>query len=183
MVIGKAFPKFTFGWSNTISYKKVELSFLFVGSYGNQLYNQTRVVRESQWGGNSPVLMHPWTPTNQGSNVDAVYDGHFLETQTQLVSTLNMYRPDGSSRWIEDASYIKLKTLTLAYSFDQQILQKIGFKTAKVYMTGTNLLTFTKYTGYDPEGAANPTSDLQIGVDGALYPQSRILTFGVDFTF
>lgn len=183
--IGKAYPKFTYGFTNTFTYNGLELSFLIIGSQGNDLFNTTRIARESQWGGNSPALMHPWTPENQGSNIPAVYDGAFLESQTQLVNKIFIGTAQGgaTSRWVEDASYVKLKTVTLSYSFDKEILRSIGFTKSKVFVSGTNLLTFTKYTGYDPEAAAFASSDAMVGVDLGVYPPSKIITFGIDFTF
>ena len=59
-------------------------------------------------------------------------------------------------RWVEDASFVRLKTITLAYNFEQNLLKKIGFSKARLYFTGTNLMTLTKYTGYDPEIAQYP---------------------------
>jgi hypothetical protein len=88
-----------------------------------------------------------------------------------------------TSRWVEDASFVRLKTITLAYNIDQSLLKKIGFSKARVYVSGTNLITVTKYTGYDPEIAAYPGNDATIGVDMSVYPTAKMYTFGVDFTF
>jgi hypothetical protein len=77
----------------------------------------------------------------------------------------------------------KMKTITLAYNFEPSLLKKIGFAKARLYFTGTNLLTLTKYTGYDPEVAQYPGNDATIGVDQSVYPTARMYTFGADFTF
>jgi hypothetical protein len=84
---------------------------------------------------------------------------------------------------VEDASFIRLKTVTLAYSMDQKLLKRIGFTKARFYVSGTNLLTITDYSGYDPEVAAFTYSDATIGTDLSVYPPARMWTFGVDFTF
>jgi hypothetical protein len=65
----------------------------------------------------------------------------------------------------------------------QKLLSKIGFTKARFYVSGTNLLTFTKYTGYDPEVAQFTNSDATIGVDLSSYPPAKTWTFGIDFTF
>ncbi|GEM_PF-1995170 len=181
--IGNGYPKFTWGFTNLISYKEFELSFLILGSHGNDLFNTMRIRRESFWEGNDPKLLHPWTVDNQDSDIPALYDGKYLEDQL-LVSKLNMGAGSGvTSRWVEDASFIRLKTVTLGYSFGQSLLDKIGFKKARVYVSGTNLITITKYTGYDPEVAQFEGNDATIGVDLSTYPNARCYTFGIDVTF
>jgi TonB-linked SusC/RagA family outer membrane protein len=179
--IGNGYPKFTWGFTNLFTYKGFELSFLLMGSHGNDLFNTIRIRRESFWEGNDPKLMNYWTVDNQNTDIPALYDGKWLEEQL-LVSKVSM-SSSVTSQWVEDASYIRLKTLTLAYSFEQRLLKSIGFSKARIYCSGTNLLTFTKYTGYDPEVAAFSGNDATIGVDFSVYPSAKALTFGIDFTF
>ena len=132
--------------------------------------------------------MDYWTPDNQGAQAPALYDGAWVESQ-QLVNKYYGVSSGASggqqttSRWVEDASYIRLKSLTLAYNFEQKLLSKIGFTRARVYFSGNNLLTFTDYTGYDPEIAAFPSNDATIVVDLSVYPTCKTYTFGVEFTF
>lgn len=178
--IGHAFPKFTWGFTNRFMYKGVELSFLLIGSHGNDLFNTLRIRRESWWEGNDPKLMDPWTPENQGSDIAALYDGAWLEDQA-LVSKVTVQ--GNTSRWVEDASFVKLKLITLAYSFDQKLLRTIGFSKIRIYVSGTNLLTITDYTGYDPEVAQWNNRDATLGVDFSSYPQAKTYTFGIDLTF
>jgi hypothetical protein len=119
---------------------------------------------------------------NQDASVEKLWDGAWVESQ----SLENKYYTSGFqtvSKWVEDASFIRLKTLTLGYYIPQNLLKKIGFNRARVYMTGTNLITITDYTGYDPEIAAYPGNDATIGVDLSVYPPARTYTFGVEFTF
>jgi len=178
--IGHAFPDFTWGFTNRFMYKGVELSFLIIGSQGNDLFNTLRIRRESLWEGNDPKIMHPWTPDNQGSDVEALYDGAWLASQ-KLESKVTV--EGNTSRWVEDASFVRLKLVTLAYSFDQKLLTAIGFTKVRVYVSGTNLLTSTKYTGYDPEVAQWNNRDATLGVDFSSYPPAKTYTFGVDLTF
>jgi len=180
--IGYGYPKFTMGWTNTFSYNNFDLSFLITGSYGNQLFNTIRIRRQS-YEATDPIVWNYWTPDNQDTDIPAHYDGAWLQEQ-HLVSKYYLGNSEGaSSRWVEDASFIRMKNLTLAYNFDQNLLKKIGFTRAKLYFTGTNLITLTKYTGYDPEIAQYPNNDATIGVDQSVYPTARMYTFGAEFTF
>ncbi len=181
--IGYGYPDFTIGWTNIFTYKNLELSFLINGSYGNQLFNTIRIRRESSWEGTDPKLLNYWTEQNQDTDVPALWDGKWVQDQ-HLVNKYNFGAGSGAtSRWVEDASFIRLKTLTLAYNFDSNLLRKIRFSKARLYFTGTNLLTLTKYTGYDPEVAQFAYNDALIGVDQSVYPPARMFTFGIDFTF
>jgi TonB-linked SusC/RagA family outer membrane protein len=180
--IGNGYPDFIWGFTNIFTYGGIELSFLFQGSQGNDLFNIIRIRRESHWEGTDPKIMDYWTPNNQDAQVEAIYDGAWVESQ----GLENKYYTGGQqtkSRWVEDASYIRLKSVTLAYNFEQKLLSKIGFTRARVYFSGNNLLTITDYTGYDPEIAAFPDNDATIGVDLSVYPTCKTYTFGVEFTF
>jgi TonB-dependent starch-binding outer membrane protein SusC len=178
--IGYAYPKYTWGFTNSLTYKGIELTFHIIGSQGNDLLNTLRIRRETFWEGNDPKLMHPWTPENQGSDIEALYDGAWLADQ-ELESHVTV--ESNTSRWVEDASFVRLKLITLAYSIDKKLLQTIGFTKARFFVSGTNLLTLTKYYGYDPEVAQFPNNDATIGVDLSSYPQAKTITFGVDLTF
>jgi len=184
--IGHAFPKYHWGWTNLISYKGLELSFLIIAYQGNDLFNTLRIRREVNYEGNDPSMMDYWTPENQDAKHAAYYDGKYVEDQ-HLANKYFFKSSNGSnatSQWVEDASFIRLKTITLAYSLDQKLLQKIGFQKARIYVSGTNLLTKTDYYGYDPEVSAFANrGDQVIGVDLSAYPPAKTYTIGVDFTF
>ena len=180
--IGNGYPDFIWGFTNIFTYGGIELSFLFQGSQGNDLFNIIRIRRESHWEGTDPKIMDYWTPENQDAQAPALYDGAWVESQG-LEDKYYDRNQQTKSRWVEDASYIRLKSLTLAYNFERELLSKIGFTRARVYFSGNNLLTFTDYTGYDPEIAAFPSNDATIGVDLSVYPTCKTYTFGVEFTF
>jgi TonB-linked SusC/RagA family outer membrane protein len=181
-IIGHGYPKFTWGFTNLITYKGIELSFLIIGSQGNDLFNTIRIRRET-YEANDPKVWNYWTVDNQNTDVQALYDGKWVEDQLLQDKYIFGTSEGTTSRWVEDASFTRLKTLTLAYNFEQKILNKIGFSKARVYFSGANLLTLTKYSGYDPEIAAYPTEDATIGVDLSVYPTAKMYTFGIDFTF
>jgi hypothetical protein len=182
--IGNGYPKFQWGWTNQVTYKGIELSFLFIGYHGNDLFNTMRIRRESFWEGNDPILMDAWTPDNQDTKQPAMLDGAYVESQNLVNKYFFGNQSGATSQWVEDASFIRMKTITLAYYLDQKFLKKIGFQKLRVFASGTNLLTWTEYTGYDPEVAAFSTwGDANIGVDLSVYPPAKTVTFGVEMTF
>ena len=85
------------------------------------------------------------------------------------------------SRWVEDGSYIKLKNINLNYSFPEALIGRLGLSKLDAYITGSNLITWTKYTGFDPD--VNSYSGLRAGVDEGSYPQSRTVILGLNFGF
>jgi len=182
--IGNGYPDFTWGWTNTFSFKNFDLSFLFMGMQGVDLFNQLRIRREA-YEANDPRVLNYWTPDNQDTEVPGLIDGAYRESQA-LASQMYVAgngRGGETSKWVEDASYVRLKLLTLAYNFNPTVLSKIGFNKIRVFFTGTNLWTITDYTGYDPEVANFTSSDATIGVDLSAYPPARTYTFGLDLTF
>ena len=88
-----------------------------------------------------------------------------------------------SSRFVEDGSYLRLKNITFSYDLPQSILAKAGLKSLKVFVTAQNLLTFTGYSGYDPEVNAYGASSVALGVDYGTYPQSKTCVLGVNVGF
>jgi len=180
--IGNGYPKYTIGWTNLFTYSNFELSFLIISYQGNNLFNTMRIRRET-YEANDPKVLDYWTPENQDSDIPALYDGKYVEEQNLTNKLIFGSSSGATSQWVEDASFVRLKTITLAYSMSQKLLSKIGFTKARFYISGTNLLTFTKYTGYDPEVAQFTNSDATIGVDLSSYPPAKTWTFGIDFTF
>lgn len=160
VVIGNPNPDFTGMVYNTFTYKNVSLSAIFSFSQGNDVYNAQRWQTESMSGlaNQSAAVANRWTVANQDTNIpravygDAVGNSRF------------------SDRWIEDGSYIRLKTLSISYSPD--------FFNATLYVTANNLFTITDYLGYDPEVSSSQTSYLQ-GIDAGLTPQYTSVLVGL----
>lgn len=189
-VIGNTLPDFIFGWTNQFNYKNWELTFLVQGTYGNDIFNAARVRREYEYGYGVNKL-NRWTPDNQDTDVPALIskktrddyrlawdaehpDRPFVSTVVLPARGFNM-----TGRYLEDGSYVRLKTFTLSYNFPI----KKTIRNLRVYFTGTNLLTLTNYTGWDPEVSSYTDNDAQLGSDYNNYPNSRIYSLGVNITF
>lgn len=173
-IIGSVWPKFFGGLTNQLSYKNFDLNVFFSYQYGNDTYNHNRFFGEG--GGSRDAArvifrhnMNRWTTPGQVTDVP----------KPEAVN-VNNYR-DGGSRWLEDGSFIRLRALTLGYTLPGSFIRKIGLETARVYVTGSNLLLITKYTGPDPESSAN-SSQNQPGIDLGTPPQPRSVQFGINIT-
>jgi TonB-dependent starch-binding outer membrane protein SusC len=183
-IIGNAFPDFIFGWNNRLSYKNFELTFLIQGSKGNDLFNMGRIRLENPGEGTSSRLLDRWTPDNQDTDVPGFIDQRTREL-ANLKSKIALPGTGAQqlSRWVEDASYTRLKNITLAYTLPAAIAAKIRLSNLRVFVTGMNLITLTDYSGYDPEVSSYNGNDAQIGVDFSNYPQSKIVNFGINLAF
>lgn len=181
-VIGNAFPDFIFGWNNTLSYKDFELNFLIQGTKGNDLFNVGRVRLENPGEGTSAALLNRWTPENQNTDVPAFIDQRTRE-EANLTNTVTISSDRRVGRWVEDASYVRLKNITLSYNLPNSLVSRIGLANIRVYASGTNLITITKYSGYDPEVSSYNGNDAQIGVDFSSYPPCKIYNFGLNVSF
>jgi TonB-linked SusC/RagA family outer membrane protein len=180
-VIGNSFPDFIFGWSNRFTYGDFDLSFLIQGSKGNDLFNMGRIRLENPGEGSSARLLNRWTPTNQNTDVPGFIEQKVRE-EAALESHVNV--PDQRiSRWVEDASYVRLKNIMLGYNLPSSLTRRANIKNLRVFVSATNLITITDYTGYDPETSAYNTNDAQIGVDFSNYPQSKFYNIGLNLSF
>ncbi len=167
-VIGNALPKYTFGLTNTFTYKGFSLDALVTSSQGNDIFNATRIELEAMQGpkNQSTAVLNRWTTVGQITDVPKAND----PTATYV-----------SSRFVEDGSYVRLKAVTLAYTFKKSFL---GLSSLKFYATGQNLYTWTKYSGFDPEVSANfSNSGTSPGVDYGTYPQVRTYILGLKAGF
>jgi len=167
-VIGNPNPKFTGGVTNTFSYKSFELSIFLQIVYGNDVFNATNIYLESADGIDQQTIamVDRWKKPGDITNMPRVGDAY------------------KSSRFIEDGSFLRIKNVTLSYSFNKKWISKIGMKTAKLYATVQNLFTFTKYSGMDPEvNYYGGSSNIIIGTDFFTYPQSRTILLGLNLVF
>jgi len=168
--VGDGNADFTWGWNWDVSYKNFDLNFLLLGSQGNDIYNFTRMrmmgLGSAQFHAVHSEYINRWTPTNPSS----------IPANRDTTETL-------SSQFVEDGSYITLKTLSLGYTIPENVIGKIGIDSFRVYLNAENLFILTDYTGFDPESSASGASDLDLGIDYNAYPINRSFSLGVNFTF
>ncbi|MBC3786713.1 SusC/RagA family TonB-linked outer membrane protein [Spirosoma utsteinense] len=167
VILGYAQPKFYGGLTNTFAYRGVELSVFMQGTSGNSIFNINRFEQESLTGvsNQSRVVLDRWTPTNPSNTVpraNAVGNAYVI-----------------SDRQIEDGSYLRVKNINLSYTLPQALTRKIKINNVKVYVSAQNLLTFTNYTGFDPEVNRFGQNTLSQGTDYGSYPGSRIFLGGL----
>ena len=161
--IGDFYPDFSYGFNFNATYRNFDLGMNFSGEQGKDLYNAMRANEFTYGTGNwSTAVLNAWSPDNFDSDIPAV----------NLTNPNNELR--ASSYFIEDASYLKLQSLTLGYSLDSNLLQKLNMDSVRLYMQGENVFTLTGYSGLDPE--------LE-GISSAIYPIPRIFTFGLNVKF
>lgn len=170
VVLGSSTPDFFGGFYTDIRVKSVSLSAEFVYSKGNQAYNAVRRSLESLsgFGNQTTAVVYRWNIEEQQTDIPRAQWGDPIGNN------------DFSNRWIEDASYVRMKQITLSYSFDKKILN--FFRAGTLYVSGENLLTFTNYLGLDPEFSYS-YSDVVQGFDYAKLMQPKSVKIGVNLQF
>ena len=177
--IGNANPDYTFGLTNTFAYKGWSFSFFFQGVQGNDIFNASRIETEamSLEANQLATVANRWTTPGQITDVPRAIYGDFTNSLT-------------SSRFIEDGSFVRLKSLSLGYNFPEALISKLKLSRLYLYVSSENLLTFTKYSGFDPEvsvyslgGFSDTEKNIAPGVDYGTYPQSREFLIGLNITF
>lgn len=169
-IIGYAEPKYFGGFSNDFTYKDFSLSVFFQYSVGNEIYSELNHERNSmtRYKNVSADALKRWR--QQGDVTD--YPRIIRDDPKQSDSRVQ-------SRWVEDGSYIKLKNVNFRYNVNPEWIKRFGLRKLDVSVTASNLITWTKYTGYDPD--VNSYSGLRVGLDEGSYPQSRTFMFGLIF--
>lgn len=173
-------PKFTGGFSNRITYKGFELNAYFVFAEGKKLMNGTR------------AILHTYTTTDANNlSKDAA---NYWQNKGEIKSNPALFNPSitsnnnyttsrTSSRFYEDASFIRLKSLVLAYYLPKKIVKYLNLEQAKLYAQATNLFTITGYSGVDPEVSAFGASSLLSGYDEVTMPQAKSFSLGIRVSF
>ncbi|MFT3936198.1 MAG: TonB-dependent receptor [Chitinophagaceae bacterium] len=161
-ITGNANPSYIFGFSSNLSYKNFDFSFFLSGVQGNKIFNLSRYTFENGLGGRNAVagMVNRWSPTNPNNEYASGFQGGRIPV---------------SDRFVEDGSFVRMKNITLGYKFP-----KIkGFSSLRFYVSGNNLFTITKYSGYDPEVNSFGGSNVLIGVDNLVYPVARTFIAGL----
>lgn len=196
--IGSPMPDFTFGWTNTFRYKNFDLSVFINGSYGNKVFNYLGMKLTHM---NSAWINQLNTITDRAQlvPVDAnkVYanGGKWYDDVTNVtvansptsIPRASIQDPNDndrvSDRYVEDGSYIRLKNITFGYTFPKNMIKKVGLENLRVYANIQNLLTLTKYEGYDPEIGVSTASANVYGLDNGRYPSPTVYSFGLNVSF
>jgi hypothetical protein len=183
--IGNAQPKFVYGVTNNVSYKNLDLTVFIQGSQGNKIYNVGRMEAESMLNSanQSAAVLRRWKKKGDITDIPAVG-----LPNNSLIST----------RFLENGSYLRFKTITLSYRFSPKWIDKLGLAAASIYISANNLITITQYKGFDPEvnstgnpiivnpnGTASNDNDarnISLGMDSGAYPQSKIFLVGLNIS-
>ncbi|NGF57995.1 SusC/RagA family TonB-linked outer membrane protein [Parapedobacter sp. SGR-10] len=173
VVLGNSLPKYFGGFSNDFTYKAFDLNVFVQWSYGNRIFNANRLAFEGD------------IYQKMGMNQYASYNERWTpENRSNTLYRVGGQGPVGmlSNRTLEDGSYLRLKTVSLGYTLPKNMVKAIHVKNMRLFASAQNLLTFTKYTGLDPEVSVYH-SILTQGFDYSAYPQARTIAFGLNATF
>ena len=179
-IIGCGQPTFNWGWNNTFNYKNFDFSFFVVGFHGFDIYNATQQIGFGTTAGGigsqqtaaitpMKLWLDRWTPDHTNTNVPR-WDGQGTENQ-------GMY----STRFVENGSFIKMKSITLGYSLPDRVCKNLNISNLRFYFSVQNPFHITSYSGLDPEATLG--DPLIQGVDWGNYPNSRNYLFGLNFGF
>lgn len=191
--IGDPNPDFTFGLNNTITWKNFDFSFFINGSVGGDIYNYVRQGHTNpEKYGNMMKEVAGYAkiglidPNGSATDINNVYVTNPDLATAQRISTAGQNQNDNnrvSSRFVEDGSYLRLKSISLTYNFPKKWLAPLQIQSLSIYGNIQNLFTITGYDGYDPEIGANGQSVLLQNIDNYRYPSQRIYTFGLKLAF
>jgi len=169
-IVGNSQPLFIGGITNTFRYKHFDLTVFFQTSYGNKIFSNTKAILEigSGFTGASSTMLDRWTPTH---------------TDTDVHRAIEDPSPTLSDRFVEDGSYLRLKNISLGYTFSKSLLERVRLTNARLYASMQNAFTWTNYTGFDPEVSRNGQDNLSSGFDYGSYPGTRSVQFGLSVSF
>ncbi|WP_297100405.1 TonB-dependent receptor [Draconibacterium sp.] len=164
--IGNPNPDFIFALNNTFTYKGFDLTVFLQGVYGNDIYNANKIWSEGMAVAQNQTIgaLDRWTAEGTSTTVPRAV---FNDPNKNI-------RP--SDRFVEDGSYLRVKNITFGYTLPASIIQKAKMSSARIYVSGTNLFTFTDYSGFDPEVGVN-------GIDLNTYPVTKTYSLGVNISF
>ncbi|QJB38871.1 TonB-dependent receptor [Chitinophaga oryzae] len=168
---GSSFPKIEYGLNMTAGWKGFDLQLFWQGVGGNKIYNGNKYELQGMDAGRNfdVSTLNAWTPANTNTDVPRAVLGDPNANNRE------------STRFLESGSYLRLKNITLGYAFSPQLLQQVKVTRLRLYVSAQNILTFTKYSGPDPE--IGRTDILNSGLDRLMYPQNKVLMAGAQLEF
>jgi TonB-dependent starch-binding outer membrane protein SusC len=170
-IIGNPNPKFFGGFNNTFKFKNFDLNIFLQGTFGNDIMNFQRFETLNLNGQNnqSTEVLNRWTPSNPSNTIPRANIGG----GQRIFSTFHM----------EDGSFVRVRNISLGYTIPSSLSQKLRINTSRVYVSGQNLFTFTKYSGYDPEVNFFGSGSINQGVDFGSFPNAKTLLVGLNLKF
>lgn len=167
--IGKGMPDWTYGLNLNVSWKNFDLSMMWQGTIGNDIYDATR--RTDISATNLPSwMLNRWTGEGTSNRIPRFVQGDNVNWQS-------------SDLYVYDGSYLRLKNIQLGYTLPQSLTSKVFVSSLRLYVAAENLFTFTKYHGFDPEISSNKNDSNAFGIDYGVYPQARTWTIGASLSF
>jgi hypothetical protein len=173
-VIGSPIPDFTYGLNLDLAYGNFDLTMLWAGTQGNDIYNANRMDLEASgrtYFNKTKEVLHAWSGSNTSNTVPR-----------RIASDPNLNKRI-SSVFVEDGSFLSLRNIQLSYNLPESVNSKLKLSSAKVYISGQNIITLTKYSGIDPEVGNVSGSNLSSGIDNDVYPHAKTLRLGVLVNF
>ena len=169
-ILGNAQPRWLFGLTSFATYKSLSVSCVVRGALDFQVVNLNRMGMETPGGSTNMLrsVLDYWTPSNPANTMTGLGIG-----PNSLMT----------SRWVEDGSFVRLQNVTLAWAVPQRFSTRLGMGQLRLYFSGQNLHTFTRYSWYDPEVSSRGTGDLELGWDDSSYPGIKTFTFGLNVDF
>lgn len=173
-VIGNPNPKAVWGLNNDFSYKGFSMNIFFQAFTGGDMLNLVKMELDRLSGNSNATTdaLRRWTPQNTDTDVPKAAAGR---------------SPMTSTRFVEDGSFIRLKNISIGYDLSAGLLSRFKIRSARIYLSGQNLLTFTRYSGVDPEvsfrSSGTTNSNINLGLDFDSYPNTKSCTFGINLGF
>lgn len=172
---GSPWPSLQTGVQFNASYKQFAFNLQLVGIFGSKIYNDIRRNLDNYQVNNFRRDINPWSPSNpNGTDPRLAVD----QSSDPTVSFNNMAQTD---RWLESGSYVRVRNAELSYTLPKSLLNRIAFTGARVYVSGQNLVTFTRYKGLDPD--VQGTGIISRGLDAGNWPASRVISIGIQADF
>ncbi|HPH33519.1 MAG TPA: SusC/RagA family TonB-linked outer membrane protein, partial [Chitinophagaceae bacterium] len=166
--LGNSNPKLSGGFGPSLTMKNLKISTFFSFRWGYDVVNGTKMNSTNMYyfDNQSTAVLRRWRK-----------DGDVTDIPRALIS--GGFNWLGSDRYVEDASYIRFRTITARYTFDKKVLSKLKMKTLSAYITAENLLTFTKYLGQDPEVSFRGSDPFRVSYDYSMTPPAKTITLGL----